>query len=93
MTRRHGSDEDQGNLTNAVEPAWQGFWLWRGAVHLRPVAEGEESVEAGAWEDDASDGNAEVDGWPVLSDLELEVCLADDEVLGVGRPTPLPGQP
>jgi hypothetical protein len=53
----------------------------------RPVAKGEESSEAGAPEADVDpDANPLVDGWPVLSDLELDVCLSDSTVPGVTLP-------
>jgi hypothetical protein len=42
-------------------------------------------MEAGVPEDDhaGADADAEVDGWPVLSDLDLEVCVADTAAPGL----------
>jgi hypothetical protein len=48
-----------------------------------PVAEGEEPVQAGISNDDAGAETADVEGWPVLSDLELDVCVSDSTIPGV----------
>ena len=57
-----------------------------------PVTAGEEQVDA-ALEDEASPGaGTEVDGWPVLSDLELEVCVSESTVPGVKVLAPESGE-
>lgn len=62
-----------------------------GRVPSRPVAEGEKPVQAGAANDDAGAEIADDEGWPVLSDLELDVCLSDT-VPGVTSPIPESGE-
>jgi hypothetical protein len=58
-------------------------------VRAQPVAAGEERVDAGVEEEPpAGAEGAEVDGWPVLSELELDVCLSESTVPGVRRPAP-----
>ena len=55
------------------------------------MAEGEGPVEAGREEANAS-ADQEVDGWPVLSDLELDVCLSESTLPGVNLPGPDAGE-
>ena len=51
------------------------------------MTEGEELVQAGVSGDDASSELAGNDDWPLLSDLELDVCVSDT-VPGLNRQTP-----
>ena len=44
------------------------------------MAEGAESVQAGAPSDEAGAETADSEGWPVLSDLELDVCVSESTV-------------
>ena len=66
------------------------FGRGAGRVPSRPVAEGEE-VQAGAADDGAGAEISDDEGWPVLSDLELDVCLSDT-VPGVNPPIAEPGE-
>jgi hypothetical protein len=44
------------------------------------VADGDERVQTSVSDD--LDGDSDVEGWPLLSDLDLDVCVAEPEVFG-----------
>jgi hypothetical protein len=56
------------------------------------VAEGEEPLEAGLEDEAPAGAGTEVDGWPVLSELELDVCVSESTVPGVKDPASESGE-
>jgi hypothetical protein len=59
----------------------------------RPVAQGDEPVEASASDEVPPDVGTDDTGWPVLSELDLEVCLTDTAVPGAAPPSRGPEEP
>ena len=57
------------------------------------MAQRDEPVGASASDEVPSDARTDDAGWPVLSEFDFEVCVADTAVPGAAPPSRVPAQP